>query len=234
MSAAAALRQRLEERLTFGALEARCKELDELAHLAAACGIDLALLTDLDAAIAASCECEAALTAEPGQLAKRQRLSKSKEDLLVDLEGAEPAVACDLAVCIGRYCALHEAHTLALQHFSAALEIQPASAAATLGVVQALMVKMDLRGVLQHLLDFWRLHSKHVSDSDDEGRHLVFLLSHFVAQLEPSPPEDALSLLRAITPFVRSPACSAVGSLFAAWLPKVRVTFLYKWLLCAL
>ena len=216
----ATLRGWLDEELSFGALESRQNELDSLVCSCDAVGISLDALADLDAAIADARSAPVNVDVVE-QMQKRQRTESESEPLLVDLTDVDPATAAGIAVCVGRYCALFEAHALALRHFQAAQAIEAASAAVALGIAQAHLGQGDTQAATACVLQFWRHAIAAPMADSDEARHLAFVLSHLVEQLELSPPPDASQLLRALTPFVHTPAASAVGSLFGLWLPTV-------------
>eukprot|EP00966_Prymnesium_polylepis_P092661 2145184-Prymnesium_polylepis.1 len=230
----ATLRSWLDESLSFGALESRHNELDELVAACEEVGLELEALAELDGPIAQA-RAEAATDEE--RASKRPRPAAEEQEasgLLIDVDGAEPEVAAALASCVGRYCAIFEAHVLALRHFEAARALRPDSAAAALGAAQALLARGEASVAAECALSFWSSPARcgwvgvpgapgseegAPGSEEDAARHLAFVLSALVDRLGMGAPPDALAVLAALTPLVHTPASAAVGALYAAWLP---------------
>ena len=67
-------------------------------------------------------------------------------------------------------------------------------------------------------LNFWRAHQPEDELPQRAHMHMAFLLDALSESLA-SPPADAIPLLRRLIPILSTPACSAVESLAARWLP---------------
>lgn len=222
------LRERLRAHLRFGALEAGLFDLEELERSCTASRIDLRILSQLDPAILS----HASGSTGSDRKDKRQRACDSEgsqeEGLLVDTVGVEPAAASAILVCVARYCALLDAHGVALQHFNAALELDRSNAGAARGVVQSLLAQHDRQAALECALHFWRENGRAVDAGNYDVQHNAFLLSYLADELQPDAPADALDLLDAMRGVLHTPASSAMGSLCGSWLPKVRTVRLLQ------
>lgn len=223
---AAKLAQSLSSTFCFTELESRLTELQYLVEDCTAFSISLAqLAVPLDAAAAAQEE-----VYEPSS--KRQRSMDSlpgERPCVIDVCGIEPRAARALLVCAGRYCSVIGQPALALGHFRAALATgSPASAPpigpstvlpdscaaeAQMGMAQSALALGLREPSVALALHFWRSpHSVGAAACSRAHMQLAFILSS-LAGILPTPPPDALVLLRRLSPLLGTPACSALESL---------------------
>ena len=232
-ASAASLRQSIAAAFCFAESETRLSELETLVEDCDALGIELAeLAAPLDAAVAVM----AARDAEPQ--AKRQRAAPEslpgEGRQVIEVGGLEPYAASLLLTYAGRYCSVIGQAGLALAHYRAALVVSPQTAAppsigtsspqvdscaaeAQLGMAQSSLALGHREHAASLTLGFWR--SPHSAGASRAHMALAFLLAA-LADAFPSAPPDALVLLRRLSPLLASPACSAVESLAARWLPS--------------
>ena len=233
-----ALRRHLAATHAFASLDEKTAELLHLAEDCAAVGINLDELV---------VSMEAANDAADSHQAKRQRTptrpTGSSGGCILDVSRHEPSAGRMLLTVAGRYCNLLGRSEQAFNTFRAALDLDAAACAPTSPMTEPATVRAQQQFGLAQLhgrlglakaclslgqreqagrvvLDFWReAQTQHEYVPTRAHIHLGILLGALAEGASHVPP-DALALLRRLIPLLATPACAAVESLAARWLPS--------------
>ena len=171
--------------LTFGALEARAAQIDELRGSLDDIGLSLEYL---------------AAELEP----LVQAYVANKGDQAIDVSDLDPEVATRLLVCSGQYAAMRGAERLAAHYYDLASvivqDLEMVCPAMVVAKIQRCQARGDVLSARDEALEFWRTLHRRSSGSkmDIALLDLCFFTSFEVVDA----PEDALDILKALRPLL--------------------------------